>query len=295
MREEAGIRNPDMGACESPARLSGGDFTRLSRFIHDACGIKMPPAKKVMLEARLQKRLRSLGMRSFAEYCAYLFSGEGERREVARMIDLVTTNKTDFFREPDHFAYLLREVLPAWVRRRERGRAGKFRVWSAGCATGEEPYTLAMVLHEFAATVAGFDFHILASDISTRALETARLAVYPEERAAPVPPHLKSKYFLRSRDRCASLVRVVPGLREKVCFRRLNLMADDFGLREEMDIIFCRNVIIYFDRPTQQRLLQRFCRHLTAGGHVFLGHSETLEGLDVRLKGVYPTIYRKGQ
>lgn len=271
-------------------RLSGGDFDRLSRFIHDACGIRMTEAKKTMLEARLQKRLRTLGMGSFADYCAYLFSADGLAREAVPMIDLVTTNKTEFFREPDHFAYLLETLLPDWAR---VNGGGTLRLWSAGCSTGEEPYTLAMVLQEFAERSPGFDFRILATDISTRVLETARLAVYPEERTAPVPLHLKRKYFLRSRDRDAGLIRVVPALREKVLFRRLNFMADEFGIRERIDIIFCRNVIIYFDRPTQERLLRRFRGHLATGGHIFLGHSETLSGLDLPLQAVYPTVYRE--
>ncbi|MBI1920539.1 MAG: protein-glutamate O-methyltransferase CheR [Geobacter sp.] len=273
------------------ARLSTGDFNRLSRFIHESCGIRMTPAKKTMLEARLQKRLRSLGMGSFSDYLDYLFSAAGEREEVVRMIDQVTTNKTDFFREPDHFDYLSQVLLPQWVHGTPGGP--RFRAWSAGCSTGEEPYTLAMVLQEFAGSLPGFDFKILATDISTLVLEKAHQAVYPEERVHPVPLHLKRKYFLRSRDRSAGLVRVVPELREKVCFRHLNFMADDFGLREEQDIIFCRNVIIYFDRPTQERLLQRLCRQLAPGGHLFMGHSETLSGLNVPLTAVYPTVYRK--
>jgi chemotaxis protein methyltransferase CheR len=282
---------PDLA--ERPTGLSSGDFLRLSRFIHETCGIKMPAGKKILVETRLQKRLRSLGMRSFADYCTHLFGSEEGKLEAVRMIDLVTTNKTDFFREPDHFVYLVREVLPAWIRRMDDSNFRKIRVWSAGCATGEEPFTLAMVLHEFASMTPGFDFQVLATDISTRVLETACMAVYPEERAAPVPEHLKRKYFLKSRDRSVPNVRIVPALRHKVRFQYLNLMADDFGIREQIDIIFCRNVLIYFDRPTQQRVLQHLCQHLAADGHLFLGHSETLEGLDVQLKGVYPTVYRK--
>ncbi|HEY6872327.1 MAG TPA: protein-glutamate O-methyltransferase [Geobacteraceae bacterium] len=283
-----------MTDCFRPAeripRLSAGDFDRLSRFIRDACGITMPVTKKTMLEARLHKRLRALGTGSFADYCAYLFgaSGGGER---GRMIDLATTNKTDFFREADHFAFLAQRVLPEWVR--GRGGAGRLTVWSAGCSSGEEPYTLAMVLNEFAAATAGFDYRIIATDISTRVLEKAALAVYPEERAAPIPLLLKRKYLLRSRERSEGLVRVVPELRQKVRFRHLNLMSGDFGIRERIDVIFCRNVMIYFDRATQERLLNRFCDHLPAGGYLFMGHSETLGGLDVPLTAVYPTVCRK--
>lgn len=277
------------------ARLSDSDFRRLSRFIQEVCGIKITDSKKTMLETRLLKRVKSLGLGSFADYCSYLFdAGEG-RGEVVRMIDLVTTNKTDFFREPDHFAYLLQHALPAWLQFQPCCSGRKFRVWSAGCSTGEEAYTLAMVLNEFAESVAGFDFQVLASDISVRALEAARLAVYAEERTDPVPIHLKRKYFLRSKDRSAAQVRVIPWLRRKVQFFRLNFMEDDFGMREKFDAIFCRNVIIYFDKTTQERLLQKFCHQLSPCGYVFLGHSETLGGLDVPLTMVYPTVYRKLQ
>jgi chemotaxis protein methyltransferase CheR len=277
---------------EKGSRLTEDDFLRLGRFIYDECGIRMPPIKKTMLESRLQKRLRILDMDSFVQYCAYLFSSEGLLAEAVPMLDLVTTNKTDFFRESDHFEYLAASVLPGYVQKGE-GACRNLRIWSAGCSTGEEPYTLAMVLQEFAEQSPGFDFRILATDLSTRVLQSGRVAVYHEERTAPVPPDLKRKYFLRSKDRSERVVRIVPQLREKVEFRRLNFMGDDFGIRERVDIIFCRNVIIYFDRPTQERLLQRFCTHLAPGGFIFMGHSETLNGLDVPLVQVSPTIYRK--
>jgi chemotaxis protein methyltransferase CheR len=166
-------------------------------------------------------------------------------------------------------------------------------IWSAGCSTGQEPYTLAMVLSEFAVSRPGFDFHILATDISTRVLEKAKNAVYDEDVVAPVPQPLKKKYLLRSKDRSSGLVKIAPELRGKVSFRRLNFMEGDFGLREQLDIIFCRNVIIYFDRQTQERLLQRFYGHMRSGAHIFMGHSETLSGLDVPLVSVYPTVYQK--
>lgn len=275
---------------EQPATLSERDFGRLSRFIYDTCGIKMPQVKKTMLEARLQKRLRVLGMRNFSDYCDFLFAPDGLERELVHMLDMVTTNKTDFFREPDHFDYLTQTVLPEWLKRHE---GATLSVWSAGCSTGEEPYTLAMVLSEFAEHNPGFDFQILATDISTRVLEKATLAIYQEPQVEPVPVNLKKKFLLRSKDRSSGTVRIVPGLRQKVRFRRLNFMDEDFGLREQLDIIFCRNVIIYFDRPTQERLLQRFHRNMKAGSFIFMGHSETLSGLDVPLVSVYPTVYRK--
>lgn len=271
--------------------LSKNDFSRLSEFIYKECGIKMPPAKKTMLEARLQKRLRTLGMSSFGAYCDFLFSSEGLKLELVQMIDLVTTNKTDFFREPDHFDYLVNHVLAKWTS--EKGTGRRLNVWSAGCSTGEEPYTLAMVLQEYAEEMPGFSYSIMATDISTRVLEKARTAIYDEERVIPVPLNLKKKYLLRSKDRSSGLVRIAPELRSKVYFQRLNFMDDSFGLRERLDVIFCRNVIIYFDRPTQKKLLQKFIDNLIPGGYIFMGHSETLNGLDLPLLAVHPTVYRK--
>ncbi len=287
-----GAKRERSALTDKSCRLTEGDFLRLGRYIYDACGIRLPPSKKTMLESRLQKRLRSLGLDSFNQYCTYLFSTEGRDLETIRMIDLVTTNKTDFFREADHFAYLVEKVLPQWLLSQPAGNQRCLRVWSAGCSTGEEPYTLAMVLQDFAEHCPGFDFKILATDISTRVLETARLAIYPEERTGPVSMNLKKKYLLRSKDQKEGLVRITPELRKKVQFRWLNFMGDDFGLQDKFDIIFCRNVIIYFDRPTQESLLRRFCGHLSTYGHLFLGHSETLSGHNLPLRAVYPTVYR---
>jgi chemotaxis protein methyltransferase CheR len=265
------------------AVMSQKDFIRLREFIYSECGITLADVKKSMLEGRLQKRLRELNLKSFTQYCDYLFSASGVEEELTDMINQVTTNKTDFFREPPHFEYLKRTALPELSRLKRN-----LLVWSAGCSSGEEPYTLAMVLQDF-----GCNFTVLATDISTKVLEKARLAVYDEERVAPVPPDFKRKYLLTNKDRTKKLFRVVPELREKVKLRRLNFMDGDFGFREPIDIIFCRNVIIYFDKPTQERLLNHFCRYLSPHGYIFMGHSETLLGMDVPLVPVAPTIYRR--
>jgi len=273
--------------------MSYGDFMRMSKLIYEKCGIKMPDTKKTMLEARLGKRLKEMKMRSFHEYCDYLFSRKGMERELVIMIDLVTTNKTDFFREPSHFDHMLHKILPEWITSRTSVSAKKFKVWSAGCSTGEEPYTLAMVLCEFAAECPGFDYSIMATDISTRVLETAVRGVYEEEKVIPVPLALKKKYLLKSKDKKIGLVRIVPELREKIRFRRLNFMDTDFGISEKFDIIFCRNVVIYFDSNTQERLLNKFYSLMAKDAHLFMGHSETINGLKVPLVMVYPTVYRK--
>ncbi len=275
--------------------MSSHDFRRLSEFIEAELGIKMPDAKKTMLESRLQKRLRILGLKSFSEYCDYLFSNEGVESELVHTIDMVTTNKTDFFREPEHFDYLMQEVLPEMVKSQGSGVARRFMVWSAGCSTGEEPYTLAMVLNEFADRYPGlgFQYTVLATDISSRVLEVAKRGIYPEERITPIPMPLRKKYLLRGKGSNNGLVRIVPELRALVKFRRLNFMEEDFGMREPLDSIFCRNVFIYFDKPTQERLLDRFCRHTVPGGYIFIGMSETLSGMNLPLSRVNPSIYKK--
>ncbi len=270
--------------------MSDKDFRRLSEFVHAECGIKLPPSKKVMVEARLQKRLRTLSMPGYREYYDFLFSPRGLDEELVHLIDVITTNTTEFFREPRHFEILTREVLPLW--RAEHGFGRMFRLWSAGCSTGEEPYTLAIVLSEFAAGAPNFRSSILATDISTRVLSLARNGVYPEERVGKLSVELKRRYLLRSKDRTKKLVRLAPEIRCMVDFRRLNFM-ESFAFPEPMDIIFCRNVMIYFDRTTQEQLLRKFCTQLRPGGFLFIGHSESLTGMELPLRQHAPTVYKK--
>jgi chemotaxis protein methyltransferase CheR len=275
------------------ASMSDGDFFRLSEMIQTLYGIRLPFAKKTMLEGRLRKRLHALGIESFDRYTNYLYSQEGVEAEHVHMINAVTTNKTDFFREPDHFDYLSRTVLPELISRFGLGVRKKLKVWSAGCSSGEEPYSLAMVLSEFADLCPGFHFSILATDISTVALEKARLGIYEHDRADPIPITLRRKYLLRSKDREKGLVRIAPELRALVQFERLNLMEENYGIGEPKEIIFCRNVIIYFDRPTQEKLLDRLSQHLIIGGYLFMGHSESLHGMDLPLVQIATTVHRK--
>ena len=212
---------------------------------------------------------------------------------MVHLINVITTNKTDFFREPSHF-YLSDPNSPANTSESAKlhGR-NSLKIWSAGCSTGEEPYTLAMVLAEVQANQPRFKFDILATDISTRVLDIARRAVYPMGLIAPVTPIFRKKYLLKGVNKKNPQVRIVPELRKRVRFGRLNFMDEDFGLPEMVDIIFCRNVIIYFDKETQEKLMVKFCRYLNQGGYLFLGHSESLHGYDTPLVQVAPTIYRK--
>lgn len=271
-------------------QMLNADFKRFSEFIYSECGIKLPDTKRTLLEARLQKRLRVLGMESYNEYSEFLFTPKGMELELINLIDVVTTNTTEFFREPKHFEILTTMVLPHFLSTRTGGEP--LRLWSAGCSTGEEPYTLTMVLSEYARRNLDFRFSILATDISTQVLGRAFKGVYPEDRVRTMSMEMKKKYLLRSKDRKAGLVRIVPQLRQLVRFERLNFM-EEFSFDKPMHIIFCRNVIIYFDRKTQENLLSRFCGCLAKDGHLFIGHSESITGMNLPVTQVAPTVYRK--
>lgn len=275
------------------AVLSPRDFQQLSSLIYTELGIKMPDSKNTMLTGRLGKRLRALGIDSFSKYCEFLFSPKGLEEEMVHLINAVTTNKTDFFREPTHFEYLTSTALGALQQTKRFNSHKPLRIWSAGCSTGEEPYTLAMVLSDVQERTPGFRFQILATDISTRVLQVAKRAVYPMERIQPVSNLHRKKYLLKSREARNPEIRIAPEVRRLIRFGRLNFMDEDFGLPEMVDIIFCRNVIIYFDNETQEKLMRKFSRHLHPGGFLFLGHSESLHGYDTPFVQVAPTIYRK--
>jgi chemotaxis protein methyltransferase CheR len=271
--------------------LSKADFERLRALIYDESGINLSPEKKTMMEIRIRRRLHSLGIGSFGEYCDRVFAHGGRKDEIVLLIDVITTNKTDFFREAGHFDYLVSRALPDLAAL--KGMARKSLVWSAGCSTGEEPYTLAIVLSEYAQQRAGFRFSVLATDISTTVLRKAADGIFKADVVKPVSPDLRRKYFMHSRDPESDLLRVVPEVRALVEFRRVNFMDADFGLAEAPEIIFCRNVIIYFDRPTQVRLLEKLTRQLAPGGYFFAGHSESIQGMDLPLVPVAPAVYRK--
>ncbi len=275
--------------------LSDRDFRRMQDLIGGECGIDLAASKRVMLEARLKRRARAVGAASLAAYCDFVQRPEGRAREWDSLVDAVTTHKTDFFREPAHFDYLADHAVPMLADTSGAGTRRPLQLWSAASSTGEEPYTLAMVLSECAAAMPRHDyrFHIEATDISTAVLETARRGVYPETAVEPVPLELRRRYLLRSKDRTKHLVRVSPQLRHQVTFRPLNLMDQDYHFDEPLDIVFCRNVMIYFTRPKQQTILQHIVSHLRVGGYLMMGHSESLNGLDLPLEQVTPTVYRR--
>lgn len=244
-----------------------------------------------MLQCRLQKRLRELGMATFKEYCDYLFSRAGGDAEIVSMLDVVSTNKTDFFREPTHFDFISSHILPEFMRGKH---GGQFTAWSAGCSSGEEPYTLAFVLNEYMMQHPTFSYSILATDLSTQILQQAVTAIYPEERVEVVPMHLRQKYLLRSKDRTKPTVKIAPLIRQRVSFGRLNFMDSNYNsIQSNLQLIMCRNVLIYFDRATQEKVINKLCTRLMPNGYLILGHSESIMNMNLPLQQVQPTIYRK--
>ncbi|MBF0233765.1 MAG: chemotaxis protein CheR [Desulfamplus sp.] len=280
---------------DSIAPLSIETFRDLGNFIHSKIGIKMPDAKRNMVESRLHKRLLNLNMRSYKEYCNYLFSPQGIERELPEFINQITTNKTDFFREPDHFKFLMESALPDIVSSLKNSARNKISLWCAACSRGHEPYTTAMILSEFSRKNprAALTFSILATDISTQVLDVAKKAVYSHDEIEPVPIELRKKYILRAKNRKKDLVRISPELRKMVQFRWINLVSSDLKIREPMDVIFCRNVMIYFDKKTQEKLIRNLCSHLKYRGYLFVGHSEVLNCHNTPLEPMGHAIYHK--
>jgi chemotaxis protein methyltransferase CheR len=296
-RSQHPLNNPSEAAdgsegIEPHLRISQRSFSRLAQFVTGELGIKMPESKVSMIQSRLLRRVRELGLESIDAYCEHLFSTNGAEAERSHFINAVTTNKTDFFREPLHFRYLTGTALPQLERTRDLGRSRTLFVWSAGCSSGEEPYTLAMVLSEYAALHPPLRFQILATDVSTKVLQTARAGIYARQLIAPVPPELRRRYLLQARGEQCS-VRVKPSLRESISFHQLNFMDADYCVREMFDVIFCRNVLIYFDRMTQQSVIAKLCRNLNPGGYLFVSHSESLSGLDLPLISLGSSCFRK--
>lgn len=265
------------------AELTPAQFARITGRLYAHCGIRMREGKESLVRARLAKRLRALRLPHFDAYLAHVES-EPDGREFAEMIDVLTTNTTSFLREVAHFDFLRDEVLP--------GLTAPIRIWSAGCSSGEEAFTLAMSLHEALAGEQARDARILATDISQRMLATAQAGVYPVSAMAEVPPAWRERYWTRRGDGESARYEAGPSLRRLIRFAPMNLMAK-WPMRGPFDAVLCRNVMIYFDKGTQQRLVERFHALLRPGGYLFVGHSESLTGLSHRFRYVRPAIYRK--
>lgn len=274
-------------------RLNDADFHRIAKLIGSETGIRLPPAKRLMVEGRLRKRVRSLGLASVTDYCTYLFEQNGLDSERVHIIDAVTTNKTDFFREPDHFVLLEREMVPALLSRHRSGARCKLKLWSAASSTGAEAYTIAMVMADLAARGQAFQFAVLGSDISTEVLAAGRRAIYPAEMVAPVPIDMQRRYVMQARNASArGQVRIVPELRRLVHFQQLNLMDETYPIDRDVDVIFLRNVLIYFERATQEAVVSRLIGHLRPGGYLVLGHSESMIGSNLNLRQLAPAVFQ---
>jgi chemotaxis protein methyltransferase CheR len=267
--------------------FSDAEFAFIRELVEQHAAIKLPDTKRQMVYGRLVRRLRELRLGSFAEYVALLRDDAGGP-EFVNLINAVTTNLTSFFREKHHFDVLREKVIPEFVTRNSAKRS--LRIWSAGCSTGEEPYSIAMTVLD--CLPAGWDLKILATDIDTTVLATASAGVYGEDRIRSLPDTLKRRGFLRGRGESSDKVRVRPEFQQPISFKQLNLM-EAWPMRGQFDFIFCRNVVIYFDKPTQQRLFDRFADQLVDDGYVFLGHSETMHNLTTRFRLLGQTVYQK--
>lgn len=273
--------------------LSDSEFLDLRGLVYEATGINLSDAKRQMLRSRLGKRLNALKINTFGAYYEFVKSQMPRGPEVTEFINAVTTNKTDFFREPHHFEFVTQTVLPEIERRASFGKRS-LDVWHAGCSTGEEPYTLAIALREAFRNPGQWDVRQLATDIDSRVLDHAQRGVYEMTKLSPVTYDLRKRYFLKGKGTQEESVLVKPVLQEWLTWKKLNLLADSWPISRTtaFDIIFCRNVMIYFDKPTQQKLVQRFMDQLAPGGYLIIGHSESLFGISDDFVSLGQTIYR---
>ncbi len=271
--------------------MSESDYTNFSTLIYKKAGINLHEGKKSLLKARLTKYLRKTRFGSLEEYYQYLMNDDtGE--EMVRLLDVISTNLTYFFREPKHYDFLRSKALPQVLEFSDSLNKRAIRVWSAGCSSGEEAYSLGIVLNQFLCSHEGLQIQILATDISTRVLKKATDGIYEKEKLEKIPYDLRSRYFQRGINKRSGYYRVKPQLRKMISFRRLNLM-EPFPPGRTFQIIFCRNVMIYFDKHTQERIVQKFYGALEKGGFFFIGHSESLTNIKHAFQYIQPSVYRK--
>jgi chemotaxis protein methyltransferase CheR len=284
------IRFPRMDASFT-ARLSAGAYQTLANLVYQHSRIWLGPDKQPMLANRLRRRLRALGLACYDDYCAVLRSEHGPE-EVEHLVDLISTNHTKFFREPEHFSFLTNRVLPE-LAPRLAADGSPLRLWSAAASSGEEPYTLAIVLAEFCRQWPALDWQVEASDISHRMLDHARAGIYPLDRVPPAFPEILKRYFQKGVGARAGTCRVKPELRERVRFQRINLFQAEYPVPRDQHVIFCRNVMIYFDAATQKRVLERIHAVMKPKGLLYVGHSENFSDSRelFRLRG--KTIYER--
>lgn len=266
------------------------EFRKIREFIQNNFGIKLPDQKRIMVQGRLHKRLAALEMISFGQYVQYLFSEEGMRKEIPVMVDLISTNKTNFFREAVHFNVLTDVVLQDFIKSKS---FSTLRVWSAGCSSGEEIYTLAIVINEFFQNHKGYNYRLFGTDISRRMLEKANKAIYDVRDVETIPFHLKKKYLLKHKNKEIQKIRISPELRHKADFGYLNFMDQEYDVNQMFDVVFCRNVLIYFEKKVQEEVIRKLLKNLKPGGYLFLGHSESINDMDLPLEKISPTVFKK--
>jgi chemotaxis protein methyltransferase CheR len=267
--------------------LRDGDFRKISSLVTATTGIVIDDRKRAFIHGRLGRRLRALGLANFSEYCDVLEGPDGEAERHV-LVNAITTNHTSFFREPHHFDYLAKTLLPAIVRHKTEA-SRRMRIWSAGCSTGEEPYTLAMILRDSQVPLANWDLRILATDLDTNVLEHASAGLYDAERAQSIPTSFRQRYTTLQPDGRTAMN---TPLRSLITFKPLNLL-EEWPMKGPFDVIFCRNVVIYFDKPTQRKLFDRYADILKPDGWLVFGHSESLKNMTDRFDLVARTVYRR--
>ncbi|MBV6494517.1 MAG: Chemotaxis protein methyltransferase [Turneriella sp.] len=273
--------------------LSDAVWAKLSPVIESEVGIQMPIDKKALLQNRLLKRLRILGLETFEEYCDYLFSKDGQEHEMTAFLNEITTNKTYFFREFRHFEVLNDRIIPEFLAT-QKNTIKPFRIWSAAASTGEEVYSIACIIEEYMRTEnVVIPYEILGSDLSTRVLWHAYDAIYDEEQVRMISPDLKRRYFLERKNSTIPELRVSPEVRAHVKFCKINLMSEKYPHIEKFDVVFCRNVLIYFSRPDIHKIMKRMLEHLKDGGYLITGHADAIPVPELKLKRIEPSIYAK--
>jgi chemotaxis protein methyltransferase CheR len=274
--------------------LSEREFAQFQKLIYGKAGIYLSPAKKALVEARLTGRIRQLGGKSFGEYFHQVVD-DPEGTELIQLLDRIATNETHFFREPRQFEFLEQQIFPQWTAQGAAGlRSRLIRVWSAGCSTGEEPYSIAMTLLNHFPPSAGWQVEILATDLSSRVLDSARKAIWPIAKSGEIPHGYLKRFMLKGSGSQTGNMKAGPEIVSVVRFERLNLIDDLYSVGAHFDVIFCRNVLIYFDAQSRGRVIERLLNQLAPSGYFFIGHAETLNGVTERVRSIMPTIYVHG-
>lgn len=273
-------------------QISDELFLRLGNLITQRYGIKMPVDKKIMFQSRLQRRLNQLEISSFEEYARLLLFDDDDSKELTLLADYISTNKTEFFREKDHFQYISEHILPDLLAK--TAYLPKLKFWSAGCSNGQEAYSLAITVEEYMRQKQRrIEYSVQATDISVRMLKTAREAVYLMADIKDIPLELKQRYFLKSKDLKDQKVRIIKDIRDKVSAGYLNLMDEDYHMNELFDLVFLRNTLIYFSKEVQQMVLLKVLNSMKSDAYLFIGHSESLINMDLPIRSIAPSIYMK--